>query len=111
MKKRHITKKQYERARLIIAEYEAKFALSFARGSFKASDLEYLSHSEVGIPKIKYGMITDTQISRLQSKLDEVNIPWFDIGTDDIGFLVIGSGKRTDYHQYEKQLLEALNNL
>jgi len=109
-KERKITKQQYERAKQIVSKYEAQFSLSFVRGSFQASDLEYLSHS-VGIPKIKDGMLSDLEMTKLQSKLDDLSVPWFDLGTDDIGFLVIGAGKRTDYTQYEKQLIEALNNL
>ncbi len=87
-----------------------KFTLSFVRGSFQASDLEYLTHS-VFIPKVKEGMITESKMTILQSKLDELGVPWFDVGTDDMGFLVIGLGRRINFQQYETQLLEALNDL
>jgi len=105
-----ITKQQYQKAKRIVSQYEAQFSLCFVRGSFQASDLEYLTHS-VSIPKVKEGMITESEMTTLQSKLDELGIPWFDVGTDDMGFLVISLGRRINFQQYETQLLEALNDL
>jgi len=105
-----ITKQQYQKAKKIVSDYEAQFSLSFVRGSFQTSDFEYLTHS-VSIPKVKEGMITESEMTLLQSKLDELGVPWFDVGTDDMGYLVIGLGRRTNFHQYETQLLEALNDL
>lgn len=110
MAKRQITKKQYERAKQIVAEYEAQFALSFVRGSFKASDLECISYS-IEVKKLTENIFDGEWCHVLETKLNDMKVPnlnW--CNTDDAGYLSIGF-RTIDTNQYKDAVLDALNNL
>lgn len=100
-----ITLSQYRKAIEIVRLYESQIVLL----EIQTKDLSFSSFA-VSIEKIKHGQISDDQMSKLQDSLDDFKVPWFDVGTDDMGYLVIGSDKM-DMSPYKEQIIKAIKSI
>jgi len=110
-RKRKITKKQYDRAKGIVADYEAQLSLSVVSRSFTVDDLWVLS-STIAVPSLTMDKVDDCYAGEINDKLEEkgYNIRW--VSLDDMGHISVsyyGTHGVTITDKHIKDLLDILN--
>ena len=110
--KRKISKKQYERAKRIVSEYEAQFSLSVVGRLFTIDDLWVLSGT-ISIPSLTMNVVDDDFASSLQEKLEEKGYSIDYVSLDDMGHISVryrGYKYQQMTEKHIEDLLSVLND-
>lgn len=113
--KRKISKKQYERAKRIVSEYESQFSSSVVIRLFTVEDLIILTGS-IGVPSLTLHLVNEDFARNLQNKLEDKGYSISYVSLDDLGYISVNYSSHYDYpvaitEKHIEDLLSVLNGL